>query len=165
MSYSLRVRCRGWPRLVDGSARWSETNLTDFDGSIFNASRSVHAAVRSADTRYEFADAEGLGDVIVGAKLESFNLFLFTVANCHHKHRKPGRKSANAAQRLNAADTWHVDVEKDNIDRRGMKQLQGFFAARRLEHLKPEFRKRRPECPANRRFVVNDENANCGLIH
>ena len=43
-----------------------------------------------------------------------------------------GAKAADAAQRLDAANAGHVDVEQNNIDGSGMEQLQGFFAARGL---------------------------------
>ena len=165
MSYSLRVRCTGWPRLVTLRRAGVEADFADLDGSVFSARRARARGDGGADARDQFANAEGLGDVVVGAEFERLHLFFFAFANGDHQNRQAGSKSADAAQGLNAADAGHVDVEQDHVDVAGVQQLQRFFAARRFSDLKAEFNERRAQGSADGRFVVDDKNANGRLVH
>ena len=151
--------------LGDAAACGNEADLADFDGSIFDADRRMHAAMRGADAGDEFADAERLSDVVVGAQFERFDLFFLAFENGHHEHGQARCEGTDAAQRLDAADTGHIDVEQDDVDRSGVEQLQRLFAPRRLVDLEAEFAEGRPQGAANGGFVVDDENTNDGLIH
>ena len=66
------------PRLVTLRRAGVEANLADLDGSIFGAGRSMDAAMRGADAGDEFAGAERLGDVVVGAQFERFDFLFFS---------------------------------------------------------------------------------------
>src|SRR5580698_5811155 len=142
-----------------------ETNLADLNRRVFGANGRLDAADGRAHTRNQFARAERLGDVIVGAQVERLYLFFFLVAHCQHENRQARRGGANAAQRLHAADARHVHVEKHRIERRRSEQLQRLFAARGFGHLEPEFRERRPQRPADCGLVVDHKNANGLRVH
>ena len=68
----------------------------------------------SAHARQQFLDAEGLGDVVIGAGIERNHLVPFGVAHCQHDDWGIAGV-ANLAARLNAAYAWQIDVEKDQI--------------------------------------------------
>jgi len=119
----------------------------------------------SADACDQFAYAERLGDVVVGAKLERLNFFFLCIENRHHEHRQAWCECANAAKSFNAADARHIDVEQDHVDGSGVEQLQCFFPARSFVNLEAEFGQRRPQSAADGRFIVNDENTNGRLVH
>ncbi len=165
MSNSLRVRCTGFAALGDRALHRLQANFADLDGRVFGAGGRADAAHRSANAGDQFARAEGLGDVVVGAQLQRLHFFLFLVAHGQHEDGQPGSKGANAAQRLHAANARHVDVEQNRIAGRGAQHLQSLFAARGFGHLKAELQQRRPQRPADGRFVVDDKNANSGLAH
>ena len=101
MSNSLRVRWTGWPRLVTLRFDGVETDLADLDGRVFGAGRGVDAADGGADAGDQFAGAEGLGDVVVGAQFERLHFFLFAVAHREHQHgqARAQRRGCGAASR------------------------------------------------------------------
>ena len=105
-----------------------------------------------ANARDEFANAEGLGDVVVGAQFKRLHFFLFAFADSDHENGQAGREGADAAQGFNAADAGHVDVEQDHVDVAGVEQLQSFFAARGFSDLEAEFNERRAQGSADGRL-------------
>src|SRR6202034_3928846 len=140
----------------DVAARGREADFADLDRSIFHSRGSVQTAGRGADARDELANAEGLGDVVIGSELQGFTFFFLRVEYGHHEHRKAWRRGSNAAQGLDAADARHIDVEQNDIDRRGVEQLQRLFSARGFVNLKAQFDERGPKGAANGRLVVDD---------
>ncbi len=165
MSNSLRVRCTGWPRLVTLRLTGSRRSFADLDGRIFCARRSLNAADRGADAGDQFASAEGLGDIVVGAQFERLDLLLFAVAHGKHENGQAGGEGTDAAQGFNAADAGHIDIEQDDVEAPGAQHLQSLFAARCLDHLKAELDQRRPQRSADGRFIVDEKNANHSLVH
>ena len=125
----------------------------------------MNPANRRANARDQFARAEGLGNVVVRAKFQRLNLFFFAVAHRQHQHRQPRSKRADAAQRFDSADARHVDVEQHHVVSAGMQQLQRLFSARCFAELKSKLGQRRPQRAADRGFIIDDKNANGGLIH
>ena len=125
----------------------------------------MHAAMRGADARNQLANAEGLGHIVVGAQLQRLHLVLFAVAHRHHQHRQARRRAANAAQRLNAANARHVDVQQHHIHGIRVQQLQRFLAARGLDDLKTKLAQRRPQRAADGGFVVHNHHSNRVLAH
>ena len=70
---------------------------------------------------------------------------------------------AERAQCLHATDAGHIHIQQNSVVGCAAQQLQRLFSARGFGHLKAEFGQRRTQCPADGRFIVNNENANCGL--
>ena len=166
MSNSLRVRWTGCAALCDPALDRLQADFADLDGSVFGAGRSADAAYGGADAGDQFANAEGLGHVVVGAEIEGFHLVFLLVAHGEHEHGQAGSKSADAAQRFNAADAGHIDVEQDTTSKLlARSSLQRLFAARGLGHLKAELNQRGAQGPADGRFVVDNKNANGRLVH
>ena len=142
-----------------------EAKLANLDGRVFSAGRSLDAAHRGADACNQLAHAEWLGDIVVRAQLQRLDLLLFRIAHGEHENGQPWRKGANAAQGFNAADSGHIHVKQNHIKAACAQRLESLFAARDIHDLKAELHQRRPERPADGRFIVNNKNANCCLCH
>jgi hypothetical protein len=125
----------------------------------------VDAAVRGADAGDELADAEGLGDVVIRALLKRGNLFFFGVTDGDHEHGQARGEGADAAQGFNAADAGHVDIEQDNVNGRGVKELQRLFTARGFKDLEAQLSERWPQGAANGGFIIDNKNTDRGLVH
>ncbi len=71
-------------------------------------------AERGTDAREKFFDAEGLGDVVVGAGVESGDFVALGVAHGEHDDGRVGG-FADFAAGFEAADARHVHVEQDEV--------------------------------------------------
>ncbi len=101
----------GWPRLVTLRLAGTRRDFADLDGCIFCPRRGVDPANRGADPGNEFTNTEGLGDVVVGAHLECVYLLLFAIAHGQHQNGQARREDPDPAQRLDPADSGHIDIQ------------------------------------------------------
>ncbi len=110
----LARQVHGLPALGDvrftGSSRISPISM-----GASSVRAGARRGARRADAGDQFAGAERLGNVIVRAEVERLHFVFFLVAHGQHQDRQPRSKSANAAQRLNAADARHIHVEQHSV--------------------------------------------------
>ena len=68
----------------------------------------------SADSRQQFLNTEGLGYVVVGARVQRFYFGVFLLA---HRENNDGRArfAPNSAAYVDAGYSWHHEVSNDEI--------------------------------------------------
>jgi hypothetical protein len=81
---------------------------------------------------YELAKADGLGDIVVGAGLQSPHHVVLGLSNSHHQDPDFGRECAYLTASFHASDSRHIDVEEHQIKRVVGKDINGFLPAARL---------------------------------
>ena len=111
-------------------------------------------AERGANTREKFLDAEGLGDVVIGAGIERNDFVPFGVAHGEHDDRSIAG-TANFAAGLNAADAGKIHVEKNQIGFVLGSQFDGLFAVEASQDRVATERKRGAQNAPDLRFVVD----------
>ena len=97
-------------------------------------------AQHRANPRLELGELDGLGDVVVGARLESFDLALRRVERGLHDDRNEGQSRIllDAPRHLVSIDARHHHVEENQVGRRRMNTLQRLFAvARAVDFIPP----------------------------
>jgi len=92
---------------------------------------STAAVVRSGaqvgtDPGQQFLDAEGLGDVVVGAGVEGFDLGALVIAHGENEHGGGGM-GADGAGDFDAGQTGHHEVSDDEVGRPLAEDLQSLF--------------------------------------
>ena len=73
---------------------------------------------RGSEPRGQFADAERLLDIIVGAEIERLDFLRLAIARGEHDHRRR-RELADVAQNILAVPVGQPEVENDQIGRAG----------------------------------------------
>ena len=76
---------------------------------------AVRAAQQRLDPAHQLAQAERLGQVVVGAELEADDLVDLVVARRQDQDRHLGAGGADAAQHLEAVDAGQADVEDHEV--------------------------------------------------
>ena len=77
--------------------------------------RGLGAAIERADTRHEHWKVEGLGQVVVGAELQSVDEIVHGPGGCEHEHAGPAIRLHHAAADLVAVHARQVAVEHDHV--------------------------------------------------
>lgn len=135
----------------------------DVDDKIANLDGRVGHALRSPSEvrtypRQQFLDPEGLGYVVIRARVQSFNLRPLLVAYREHQDRCLAR-SAGRAAKLDAGHAGHHQVGDHQIGRPFLKGPQRFFGIIRGAHVISLRRERRAQDPGYLRFIVDDQYA------
>ena len=76
------------------------------------------------DARHQLAHGEGLGDVVIGAQLQSPHAVGLLRACGEHDHGNVDATAAQLMAHVPAAHTGHHDVEQDQIRRLAARQVQ-----------------------------------------
>src|SRR6058998_931646 len=95
--------------------------------------REGGAAKVRVDARGKDAGVEGLGDVVVGADLETDDLVHLGRAAGEHDHRADHTLATQLADYLGAADVWEHPVHKHQVRLRAATELDGLRARSRLD--------------------------------
>jgi len=121
-------------------------------------------AERGANAGEEFFDAEGLGDVIIGAGVEGDDFVTFGVANGEDDDGNvaPG---ADFAAGFDARDAGKINVEKNEVGTGFGDEVDGFFAAGSFGDGVAAEGKSAAQDATNLRFVVDDEDISGGGSH
>src|SRR6185503_10117298 len=127
--------------------------------------RSANATDCGTNARDKLARAEWLGHVIIRSRFERFHFVLLLIANGQHENGKSRSEGANAAERFNAADTWHIHIEQNGVVGAAAQKLKRLFAPSRLSHLKAKLDKWRSKRPADCRLIIDDKDADCRLAN
>jgi len=95
-----------------------------------NARRGVagRAAHQRAQPHHQFLDAEGLGEIVVGAGLEAIHLVGPAVARCQNENRQLPAIGAPGAQHLRAGDFRQAEIEDGGIVEFGVAQMLAILA-------------------------------------
>ena len=91
---------------------------------------AVRAAQQRLDPAHQLAQAERLGQVVVGAELEADDLVDLVVARGQDEDRHLGAGRAQAAQDLEPVDARQADVEHDEVGRLVRGDVQALLAGR-----------------------------------
>ena len=86
------------------------------------------AAQERLDPAHQLAQAERLGQVVVGAELEADDLVDLVVARRQDQDRHLGAGRAQAAEDLEAVDAGQADVEDDEVGRLVRRDLEALLA-------------------------------------
>src|SRR6266481_551877 len=121
----------GFAGMADAIGSWIDREASDFDDA-----RGVNGRLRPAEQGFnagdQFARAEGLGDVIVGAHFEADDAVGFVAASREHEDRKTveGLVLADFAANVQAGHFRKHEIEKKQI---GWRFFQGGKAAGAVE--------------------------------
>src|SRR5262249_44711406 len=91
--------------------------------------------ISGPQTRHQFANREGLFDIIVGAGIERHDLFCLAIARGEHDDRS-FREGASLRDDLLAINVWQSKIEQDDIWRASSDGAQSFFSVHRRQYLK-----------------------------
>ncbi len=116
------------------------------------------AAQMGADAGQQFLNAEGLGDVVVGAGVEGLDLGALVVAHGEDQHRS-GELSADGAADLDAAHAGHHQVGDDQVGRPVLEDAQALLGIVGGAHVVALRGERGAQHARNLRFVVDDQNS------
>ena len=92
---------------------------------------AVRAAQQRLDAAHQLAQAERLGQVVVGAKLEADDLVHLLVARGQEQHRRLVAGAAHAAQHLESVHARQTHVEDHQIRGVARRDLEALFAVAR----------------------------------
>ena len=92
-----------------------DTERPDRDG--LRARHGVASASKGADASDQHHEAEGLGEVVVGAQVETFGDVVLAVLRGEHQDRRRHRLGSQRAADLVAVDARQHDVEHDHVVR------------------------------------------------
>ena len=115
-------------------------------------------AQRRAQPRHQFADAEGLFDIVVGAEIERLDLLRLAVARRENDDRH-FRKLPDVAQNVLAVAVGQTEVEHDHVRRLAHRRPQRIRRRLRCNRLVACGRQRDFQEALDLRLVVDDENA------
>ena len=150
----LAVHARVPARGIDGQALHRDRPRVVADRRC-RAGERARAAQQRADARDELADAERLGQVVVGAALESEDLVGFLAPRREHedRHVAVGRVAPDGAADGDAVESRQHQIEDHEIERLGARQAQPFVAVADRDGLQ-----------SLEREVQRDEVADVGLV-
>ncbi len=114
-------------------------------------------AKMGAHAGQQFLNAEGLGDVVIGAGVEGLNLGSFVVTNRKHEYRRRSHGAYGAAD-FNAAHAGHHQVGDDEVGCPLAEDDEAFFGIVGGAHIEGLRGESGPENPGDLRFVVDDQD-------
>ena len=98
----------------DAPRRQVDLHVTETKHGVGRSLVARRTTQRDADARQELADAEGLGQVVVGARVERLDLFLL-VAACGQDDDRPRIPLAQPCRHFHAVDVGQAQIEDDQI--------------------------------------------------
>src|SRR5262245_37334136 len=116
------------------------------------------APERGPDAREQFVDAERLGHVIVGARIEGLDLRPFLAFDGEHDNRH-GRHGADPAAQLDAVHPRHVQIGDDELRPPFSEVRQRRLAFGGDADLIALAGQDRPQHARDLRFIVNDQHS------
>jgi hypothetical protein len=111
-----------------------------------------------ADAGEQFLDAEGLGDVVVGASVEGLDLALLVLANRQNDDRSL-MTGADGAADFDAAHFGHHEVGDDEVGNPVVEDAQAFFGVIGGAHVEALCGECGAEDAGDLRLIVDDEDA------
>ena len=121
-------------------------------------------AQRGSDAGDEFLHSERLGDVVVGAELQRLDDARLVGSAGKDDDRRLAAGGAPAAQEVVAGDVRQAEIEQDEVGVAGDGGFGG-AAVGRLDDLVALRAEAGAQQPADRRLVVDDEDADRGGAH
>src|SRR6202007_734369 len=115
------------------------------------------AAGGGANARETFLDAEGFGDVVVGAGIEGDALVALGAANGEHDNGNVAG-TADFAAGFDATHPWKIHVEKNEVGLEFNSGFEGFLPRGDFADSIAAERKSRAQHAANLRFVIHDQD-------
>jgi hypothetical protein len=140
----------------DGVRARIDEKIADFDGGVTGTLRST--AEMSADTGEEFLNAEGFGDVVVGARIEGFYFGVLLIANGEDEDGGVGFAADGAAE-VDTGYARHHEVSDDEVGVPLLEKAEGFFGIVGGAHVVALGGERSAQHARDLNFVVNDEDA------
>src|SRR6267143_2243484 len=125
----------------------------DFGKRLFGSGTSQ----RCLNARQQFSDRERFYDVIVRPRIQSDNLVMFRVADCHHDNG-PFKGQSNLAASLKPTHTRHVHIQKNQIGTLPDDPLDGLLAVLCLYDVVAITGKSCSQHASDLRLVVDHEN-------
>ncbi len=125
----------------------------DFGKRLFGSGTSQ----RCSNARQQFSDGKRLYDIIVRPRIQSDNLVMLQVADCHHDNGS-FKGQSNLAASLKPAHVRHVYIQKNQIGALADNHFDGLLAVLRLYDVIAVAGERRRQDPTDLRLVVNYEN-------
>src|SRR2546428_3683724 len=121
-------------------------------------------AQRHGEAGEQLADGEGLGDIVVRAGVERFDLRALLRARRQHqdRHRRPG---ANAPDHVHAVDVGQAEVDDRQVGLVAAGVDGAARAAAGLDHAIAFGGERGAQEPADLRLVLDDEDRPPGFAH
>lgn len=148
---------------VDGAAAYGDRmrggideEVADFDGRIAGALGG--AAQMGADAGKEFLDAEGFGDVVVGAGIEGFDFGVLLIANGENEDGGAAGAADGAAE-VDAGHAGHHEVGDDEVGMPFLEETEGLFGVIRGAHVVALGGERGAQDAGDLDFVVYDEDS------
>ena len=113
----------------------------------------------------ELHPVRGLGDKVVGSRLDCPDLGVGVVQGGDHDHGDHARRRVglHPAARFEAVHTGHHRIEEDQVDVAGRERLQGLFAIASADRVAVERLKHGLEDLRVDRFVVDDEHSEAAV--
>src|SRR5215470_11461333 len=118
-------------REVDGLVVGADTLACDIDvQATDHALRSGRhdASLQRADSRFELADRKRLGEVILGAEVESVHAVLDRIAGGQHQNQRRRMSAAQSPQYFESVDIRKANVEDHEVKHPVPEQLIGVLA-------------------------------------
>ena len=138
--------------------------VSDRKGRIAGARRHPRGvAERDPHARQQLADAERLGQVIVGAGIESLDLVPLAPARGEHDDRR-GRPRADAAGDLDAVQVRKAQVQEDDVRRPRRRLDEGLVSRDRLDEAIADRGKRRAQEAHDLGLVLDGEDHPAGAF-
>lgn len=134
----------------------AEGDFSVVDGSVGEGGKAA-AADGGLDARDEFADGEGLGDVVIGTGFEGFDFVVDCVADGEHEDGEGGGHAADDAAGGEASHAGHVDVEQNGIETGLAEEGDAFFGVRGADDFEAEWKQGGGDDFVDGDFVIDDE--------
>ena len=139
-----------------------DTPLDDLQCKIRNA-KGVRAqfgvaAVKSADAGQQHREGEWLGEIVVGAGIETLHNVGNGIARGKHQNGSVLPVPAEPPRNLEPVHPWKHDVEKEQIEGAALSQLQGGAPVGRQADGVTFLFKSAPEDLRDIPFIFDDEN-------
>src|SRR5690349_3274007 len=125
----------------------------DFGKRLFGSG----ASQRSSNARQQFSDCEGFYGVVVRPRIQSDNLVMFRVADCHHDNG-PFKGQSNLATSLKPTHARHVHIQKNQIRALPDDHLDSLLAVLCLHDVVAITGKSSSQDTSDLRLVVDHEN-------
>ncbi len=121
------------------------------------------AAQQRADPGQDFLEMKRLGDIVVGAGVETLHLVAPAVARGEDQHRHGAPVAAPGLQHRNAVHLRQADIEHDRVIGLAVAEKVPLLAVERaIDHVAGVGQRRR-ELAIEIGIVFNDEQAQAGL--
>lgn len=130
--------------------------FTEAEDFSLSGARSPQKRIHSGD---QLSDAEWLGNVIIGAKIQTENdIFLLSLRG-EHQNRNLDAALANGTANFITIDAWQHDVEENQIRLLLQREIDSCRAILRRQNFEAFGPKRIFQSAHERGFVFNDQDA------